>query len=256
MSLIVQGEPPAAPPASLPLESQPVQMRTEGGVAAYLAKSWAVAVKDLRGELRSKEILGVMATFSALAVIIFGMAFDLRVPQAELVVPGILWVVVLFTGVLGLNRSFSAEVDRGSLGALLLAPVARSALYFGKVLANLLFTLATEALILPVMLILFDVNLFQPLVLAALVLGTIGYVAVGTLFAALTASSRARESLLPVLLLPVMAPVFMAGIKLTAMVVDGRGFSDAGRWLGILVAYDVIFVTIAFLVFDLIWEED
>jgi heme exporter protein B len=260
MSLSLQGDSPIAPAAPVAdevhLEAQPVQMRTEGGFGAYLAKAWAVAAKDLRVELRSKEILGIMATFSMLAVIIFGMAFDLRVPQAEMIVPGVLWVVVLFTGVLGLNRAFSAEVDRNSLVALLLAPVERSALYFGKVLANLIFTLLAEALILPVMLVLFNVNLFHPLVLTALLLGTIGYVAVGTLFAALTASTRTRESLLPVLLLPVMVPVFMAGVKLTALVVDGRGFSDAQRWLGILVAYDLIFVTIAFLVFDLIWEED
>jgi heme exporter protein B len=251
MSVSLPGEPAALPAP----EAQAVRMKIEGGLAAFFAKSWAVAAKDLRTELRSKEILGVMVTFGALAVIIFGMAFDLRVPQSELIAPGVLWVVVLFGGVLGLNRTFNAEVDRGSLAALLLAPMAHNALYLGKVLANLLFTLLTEAIILPVMLVLFDVNLFHPLVLAALLLGTIGYVAVGTLFAALTASTRTRESLLPVLLLPVMAPVFMAGVKLTAMVVDGRGLSDAPRWLGILIAYDLIFVTIAFLVFDLVFEE-
>src|SRR5690606_13266867 len=100
--------------------------------------------------------------------IIFGMAFDLRVAQTESIVPGVLWVIVLFSGVLGLNRSFSAEVDRGSLAALLLAPMDRSALYFGKLVANLLFTLLAEVLLLPMMLILFDVNLFRPWILLAL----------------------------------------------------------------------------------------
>lgn len=237
------------------LDAAPVQMRTEGGLASYAAKLWAVAAKDLRTELRAKEILGVMAAFSVMAVIIFGMAFDLRVPQPEMIAPGVLWVVVFFTGVLGLNRAFSGEVDRGSLGALLLAPVDRSALYFGKLLANLIFTLAAEIVILPVILVLFNVNLFQPLILLALLLGTVGYVAVGVLFAALTAGARTRESMLPVLLLPVLAPVFMAGLKLTTIAVDGRGFSDIQRWLGMLVAFDVVFVTVAFLVFDLIWEE-
>jgi heme exporter protein B len=255
MSLSLSSESPTVREATPNLEAQPVQMRTGGGVASYLAKVWAVAAKDLRAELRAKEVLGIMGTFSVLAVLIFGMAFDLRVPQAEMIVPGVLWVVVLFTGVLGLNRSFAVEVDRGSLAALLLAPVDRSALYFGKLLANLVFTLLAEVLIVPVILILFDVNLFQPLVLLALLLGTIGYGAVGTLFAAMAANTRTRESLLPVLLLPVMVPVFMAGIKLTAVVVDGRGLSDIGRWLGMLIAYDVVFLTVAFLVFDLIWEE-
>lgn len=237
------------------LDAPPVQMRTKGGLRVYLAKVGAIAAKDLRAELRGKEVLAIMATFSVLAVIIFGMAFDLRVPQAELIAPGVLWVVILFAGVLGLNRSFGAEVDRGSLVALLLAPMERSALYFGKLLANLSFTLLAEVVILPVMLVLFDVNLMQPLILLALLLGTVGYVVVGTLFAALAANTRTRESLLPVLLLPVMLPVFMAGVKLTAIVVDGRGLIDVQRWLGILVAYDVIFMIIAFLVFDLIWEE-
>jgi heme exporter protein B len=255
MSLSLSSKPLQAQEAAPQLEAQPVQMRTGGGLAAYLAKVWAVAAKDLRAELRAKEVVGVMGAFSVLAVIVFGMAFDLRVPQAEMIVPGVLWVVVLFTGVLGLNRSFAVEVDRGSLAALLLAPVDRSALYFGKLVANLLFTLLAELLITPIMLILFDVNLFQPLILLALLLGTVGYVAVGTLFAAMTANTRTRESMLPVLLLPVMVPVFMAGVRLTAIVVDGRGFSDIGRWLGILIAYDLIFVTVAFLVFDLIWEE-
>ena len=157
-----------------------------------------------------------------------------------------------FTGVLGLNRSFGAEVDRGSLSALLLAPVDRSAIYFGKLLANLVFILVTEILLLPVILIIFDVNLFLPQILLGLLLGTIGYVSVGTLFAALSASSRTRESLLPVLLLPVMIPVFVAGVGLTANVIDARNLSTIGRWFSLLIAYDLIFITLSFLLFDLI----
>jgi heme exporter protein B len=238
------------------LDAHPAQMHAEGGLAAYWLKVWAVAHKDLQSELRAKEVLGIMITFSLLAVIIFGLAFDLRVPKSELIVPGVLWVVILFSGVLGLNRSFGAEVDRGSLAALLLAPVERSAIYFGKLLANLLFTLLVELMILPVILVLFDVNLFHWVVLLGLFLGAVGYVAVGTLFAALAASTRTRESMLPVLLLPVMTPVFMAGVKLSAIVVDGRGLADIQRWLGMLLLYDFIFLIIAFLVFDLIWEEN
>lgn len=245
-----------APPPSLPpLETHRAQMQTEGGWGAYRAKVWAVMVKDLRAELRAKEVFGLMATFSVLAVVLFGLAFDLRVPNSAMIAPGVLWVVILFAGVLGLNRTFGAEVDRGSLAALLLAPVDRSAIYFGKLLANLVFLLVTEALILPVMLVIFDVNLFHPTLLLGLLLGTIGYVAVGTLFAAMTASIRTRESMLPVLLLPVMVPVLMAGVRVSAILIDGRGQNDLPRWLGMLVAYDAIFLIIAFLVFDLVWEE-
>lgn len=236
-------------------EAAPVQMRTGGGVAAYFRKVWAVAAKDVRAELRAKESFSTMAAFGLLAVIIFGMAFDLRVPNAGMVVPGVIWVVILYTGVLGLNRTFGAEIDRGSLAALLLAPVDRSAIYFGKVLAHLAFLLATELIILPVAFVVFDVNVFHPWILVGVLLGTIGYVSVGTLFGALTASTRARESMLPILLLPVMVPVFVAGVGLTANVLDGRELADFQRWLVILGVYDLVFVTIAFLVFDLIWEE-
>jgi heme exporter protein B len=104
-------------------------------------------------------------------------------------------------------------------------------------------------------LVIFDVNVLQPWILVGVVLGTFGYVAVGTLFAALAVSSRARESMLPILLLPVMVPVFMAGVGLTANVLDGRELVDFQRWLWVLVVYDLVFVTVAYLVFDLIWEE-
>jgi heme exporter protein B len=160
------------------------------------------------------------------------------------------WSILLFAGVLGLHRSFGAEVDRGSLAALLLAPVDRSAIYFGKVIANLVFMLTAQLLVLPVVLILFDVNLFRPWILVALLLGMTGYVSVGTLFAALTAHGRARETMLPILLLPVMVPLFLAGVGLTADVLTGES-----NWLGMLAAYDLLFTTIAFMVFDLIWSE-
>lgn len=237
------------------LDALPVTMQTEGGFSTYLRKIWAVSRKDLQAELRSKEIFGTMIAFSALAVIVFGMAFDLRVPDAEMVAPGAFWVVLLYSGVLGLNRSFGAEVDRGSLSALLLAPVDRSAIYFGKLLANLVYMIFTALVVLPIMLVIFDVNLMRTWIVVAMVLGAVGYMSVGTLFAALTASIRARETLLPVLLLPLMVPIFMSGVGLSAAVVDGDGFAEIWHWLAILAAYDLIFLTIAYLVFDLIWED-
>ena len=229
--------------------------RRRGGLAAYLGAVWAVAAKEVRTELRAREIVGTMATFAILAAVIFGLAFDLRVPRPQLVVPGILWVIILFTGVLGLQRSFGAEMDRGTLAGLLLAPVARSALYFGKLAANLLYFFIVEALLAPTLLILFDVNLMQPPILLGLLLGTFGYASVGTLFAALTARSRARETLLPVLLLPVLAPLFIAGVGLTAVILDGGPLGELWRWFAILALYDALFLLIAFLLFDLIWEQ-
>jgi len=230
------------------------QMRVDSGARGFWRKVGAVAAKDIRSELRAKEVLGTMAAFSVLAVIIFGIAFDLA-PRLDLLVPGVVWSILLFAGVLGLHRSFGSEVDRGSMSALLLAPVDRSAIYFGKVIANLTFMLVSQALVLPIVLILFDVSLFQPWILTALLLGLIGYVSVGTLFAALTANVRARETMLPILLLPVMAPIFVAGVGLTGDVLAGDTFADIRNWLGMLAGYDLFFVTIAFMVFDMIWDD-
>ena len=229
--------------------------KRKSGFAAYLRRVLAVAEREVRTELRAGEIVITMAAFAVLAAVIFGLAFDLRVPRAELVVPGILWVIVLFTGILGLQRSFGSETDRGTLTGLLLAPVERSAIYFGKVAANLLYFLIVEALLAPTLLILFDVNLARPIILLGLFLGTLGYAIVGTLFAALTVRSRAREALLPVLLLPVLAPLFIAGVSLTAVVLDARPDGEVWRWLGVLALYDALFLAIALLLFDLIWEQ-
>lgn len=250
----VQNVAPAAPQAE---SAAPVSvtMRTGGGAGAYVRKVWAIMLKDLRAEFRAKEIVLTMAAFSVLAVIVFGLAFDVRVPDSAMVAPGVLWVVILFGGTLGLNRAFGAEADRGSLAALLLAPMDRSAIYFGKLIAGLIFMLITEAIVLPVILVIFDVSLFQPLNLLGIFLGSLGYVAVGTLFAALTASTRARESMLPILLLPVMVPVFVAGVGLSAALLDGRTMDGVWRWLLMIGGYDVLFLTIAYLVFDMIWEE-
>lgn len=236
------------------LLGKPVQMRTGGGVKAFLRKVWAVAAKDIRAELRAKEVASTMIVFGLLAVIIFGLAFDLRVPKSVMVVPGILWVIVLFAGILGLHRSFGAEIDRETLPGLLLAPVEPSAIYFGKLASNLLYLFLLEFCLLPMLLVMFDTNLYHPIILLGLLLGTIGYAEVGTFFAALTANTRARESMLPVLLLPVMVPVFMAGVSLTAGILDGRPVSGLVTWLGILALFDGIFFVAAYWIVDLIWD--
>lgn len=243
------------PVATASPPSAPVTMQIQPGLRGYWRKVWAIALKDLRAEVRAKEVLGTMIAFGVLAVVVFGLAFDLRVPQGAMVAPGVLWGVILFAGVLGLHRSFGAEVDRQTLPGLLLAPVDRSAIYFGKWLAQFVFLAAAVVIIAPAVLVIFNVNVLHGWILFGLLLGLIGYTAVGTLFAALTAGTRARESMLPIMLMPVMAPVFMAGIGLTANVLDGRAFVDFRHWLLLLGIYDTVFLTIAYLVFDLIWED-
>jgi heme exporter protein B len=220
-----------------------------------LRKVLAIVWKDVRAELRTKDILSSMLVFAGLSVLIFQFAFDLRADNVRLVLPGVLWIAITFAGVLGLNRSFILEQDRGSLEGLLLAPVDRSAIYFGKLIGNLLFIFIVELLLLPLMTVLFNVWLLSPALLLVLALGTLGYAAVGTLFAALSINTRAREVMLPILLFPVMIPVFVAGVQAVSRLLDGDSLADIMRWVQLLVAYDAIFIAAAMLLFDYVVEE-
>jgi heme exporter protein B len=222
---------------------------------SYLRKVLAIVWKDVRAELRTKDILSSMLVFAGLSVLIFQFAFDLRADNVRLVLPGVLWIAITFAGVLGLNRSFILEQDRGSLEGLLLAPVDRSAIYFGKLIGNLLFIFIVELLLLPLMTVLFNVWLLSPALLLVLALGTLGYAAVGTLFAALSINTRAREVMLPILLFPVMIPVFVAGVQAVSRLLDGDSLADIMRWVQLLVAYDAIFIAAAMLLFDYVVEE-
>ena len=221
----------------------------------YLRKVFAIVWKDVRAELRTKDILSSMLVFAALAVVIFQFAFDLRADNARLVLPGVVWIAITFSGVLGLNRSFILEQDRGSMEGLLLAPMDRSVIYFGKLIGNLLFIFVVELVLLPLASIFFNVWIVTPSVLLVVFLGTIGFAAVGTLFAALSVNTRAREVMLPILLFPIMVPVLIAGVRAMGALLDGETLKDVAQWLRLLVAYDVIFIAAAFLLFDFVVEE-
>lgn len=221
----------------------------------YLRKVFAIVWKDVTAELRTKDIFSSMFVFALLAVVIFQFAFDLRADNVKLVAPGVIWVAITFSGTLGLSRSFILEQDRGSLEGLLLAPVDRSAIYFGKLIGNLLFISVVELLLLPAASIFFNVVLISPTLLLVVALGTIGFAAVGTLFSALSVNTRAREVMLPILLFPVMVPVLIAGVRATGSLLDGETLGDISHWLRLLLAYDAIFIAAAFLLFDYVVEE-
>jgi len=222
----------------------------------YLRKILAIVWKDIIAELRTKEMFSAMFVFAVLVIVIFNFAFELRgVARAREAAPGILWVAFTFAGVLGLNRAFVLERDRGCLEGLLLAPVDHTAIYFGKMISTVLFMLIVEALILPVFTVFFGINLFDIWLVIIVVLGTLGFAGVGTLLSAMTAQTRAREVLLPILLLPVAAPVLIFAVKATAGVLDGLPPSEIARWLQMLVAFDVIFPAVAFMTFDYVVKE-
>jgi heme exporter protein B len=167
---------------------------------------------------------------------------------------GAMWVAFNFAGFLGLGRSVALERDKGSLDGLLLCPVDRGTIFLGKFLGNLLFITLVEIISVPIFAALFDLDVFQPLLLLALFLGTLGFAAVGTLLAVMAASTRSREVLLPVLMFPILLPVVIASVRATTLILT-RQTSDLGAWLNLLGAYDVLFLAISYAVFDRVVEE-
>jgi heme exporter protein B len=196
-----------------------------------------------------------MMIFSLLVILIFNFALELDIRTRETVTSGILWVTFAFAGTLGLNRSMAMEKDRGCLDGLLLAPVDRSAIYFGKALGNLIFMLIVEAIVLPVYSVLYNINLFQPALLVVILLGSVGYVAVGTLLSAMAVQTRTRDVLLPILLFPVVLPVLIPAVKASVGFLQDYGMERIRPWLNLLIAYDVIFIAVAFMLFDYVVEE-
>jgi heme exporter protein B len=221
----------------------------------FWRKSWIIARKDILAELRSREMLSTMGAFAVLVILLFAFAFDLRVAKAGTVAPGALWVVIAFAGMLGLGRSLTSEIDRGSFDALLLAPVDRSAIFLGKTIGIIIFMFAIEAVILPLFVVFFNLPFLQPTILLIVALGTIGYGGIGTLLATMAANTRLREVLLPVLLLPIAIPALLAAVKCTAGALDGREFADWANWFGLLVAFDLVMIGAAFLVYDFVVED-
>jgi heme exporter protein B len=221
----------------------------------FLQKVLAIVQKDVAVELRTREMLSSMFVFALLVIVIFNFAFELRVENVREVAPGVLWVTFTFAGMLGLNRSFVLEKDRGCLEGLLLCPVDRTAIYFGKMLGNVIFMTIVEAIILPIFSVLFNVSLFQPVLLLVVVLGTLGFAGVGTLFSAMAVHTRAREVMLPVLLFPVVVPAMIAAVKATGGILDGQAFSEIAHWVRLLAVFDVVFLAISFMTFDYVVEE-
>ena len=225
------------------------------GVAQFIRSLTAIIWKDLAAELRSRELLSAMLVFALLVILIFNFSLELDAQARSSVTSGVLWVTFAFAGTLGLNRSMAMEKDRGCLDGLLLAPVDRSAIYFGKAIGNLIFMLIVEVIVLPVYSVLYSVNLFKPGLLLIILLGSIGYVAVGTLLASMAVQTRTRDVLLPILLFPLIIPVLIAAVKGSTGILQGTQAVDIRPWINLLIVYDVIFVAVAFMVFDYIVEE-
>lgn len=218
-----------------------------------LSQVWTILHKDIRCELRSKQMWAGMGLFALLVLVIFNFAFDLRVDNKAAVAPGALWVAFVFASFLGLGRTIAAEREQGSLDRLLLCPVDRKAIYLAKLLGNVLFIGVVEIVALPVFAILFNVPFSVGGLLPIVLLGTVGIASVGTLFSVMAAATSARELLLPILVFPLIVPIVIASVRATSalMVVT----SNEPPWLGLIAAFDAIFLSLSTVLFEHVIEE-
>ena len=215
-----------------------------------------MAWKDLLVERRSKETLNALLFFSLALLFVFQFALGPDRERLAAVLPGLLWLGFILSGVLSLGRAFLVERENDCWEGLLLAPGDKSAIYLGKLAGSVTLMLVVEALVLALFVLFFNVDLGAALPGLALVivLGTIGVAAVGTLFAAMTAQVRARELLFPVLLLPVLVPVLLGTVKVTEALLLREPLAAVTHWLQLLVAADVVYLTVGLLTFDVILE--
>jgi len=213
--------------------------------------AWRVARKDLLVEFRSRTAILSAVVFTVLVLLVFNFGRDPTAVAAVDLAPSILWVTFTFAAMLALNRAFQLELENQALDGLLLAPVSRGSIYLGKLIANLLFVGAVEAIGLPRFALFFNVRILPVLLplVGIIALATLGFVAVGTLFSAMTARTRLAELLLPVLLLPFMIPPLIGAVLTTGALLAGRPLSEVTGWLRLLAAFDIVFVTLALLLF-------
>ena len=212
----------------------------------------AILAKDLVAELHTREILSAMFVFAVMAMLIFSFALDLRGAVGRAAAPGVLWTTIAFSGTLGLSRSLAREQQNGGLSGLLLVVEERSVVFFGKAVGSFMLMLVVLVVLLPLGSVLLNVNLLRLDVMGVLILGTVGYAAVGTLLAAIAVNTRAREVMLPILVLPVLVPLLIAAVEATAGLLEGA--VPVNAWVRILVVYDLVMIAVGVLTFEYVVE--
>jgi heme exporter protein B len=217
----------------------------------------AIVWKDLTAERRTKANFNSVAFFAALILLLFGFALGPDTEALRGVAGGVLWLTVLFSGVLSFNRSYEQELENGALETLLLYPGDRRSIFLGKLLANLAFVLLVEVVLIPLAAVLYDIPIWSVLAPLALVmvLGTVGFVTLGTFYSAMASRLRAREVLLPLLLFPMLVPLLIAAVQATGAILNGDLMDLSGSWLRVLVVFDVVFFVGALFAFEHVIED-
>jgi heme exporter protein B len=229
-------------------------------------RAMALVRKDLLTERRSKAAFNAMAFFAAMVLFIFsfalgpdapGMTAESGLTLLQYLWPGLLWVAIFFTGILALSRSFQVEMESGGLEALRIYPGDKKAVYAGKLISNMITLAAMELILVPVSAILYNIDLWAklPALMGVILMGSLGFAAVGTFYAALTANLRARDVMLPVLIFPILVPVVVSAVKATTLVIRGDPMGEMWTWLRILGLIDLVLLTVCTLTFEFAIED-
>jgi heme exporter protein B len=221
------------------------------------AAAWLVAKKDLAIEFRTKTAFLSALLFAVLALAIFYFTWDESIVTAADRAPGILWVVLTFSALLGLQRSFGIEEHDRGIDALLISPISRESIYLGKAIGNLIFLSVMQAILIPALIVFYNLHIASAILAVAgiVFLAVLGIVAVGTLFSAMAVNTRLAELLLPMLSLPFFVPILMCAAKATSDIISGAPAGSARPYLNLLVAFDVVFVVACTLAFPYTLEE-
>ena len=223
-------------------------------LAHEFGRARAMAWKDLRTERRSAANFSAVLFLALLMLLMFGFALGPDAQGLRDAASGVIWLAVLFSGVVAFNRSYQVELDDGAFETLLLYPGARWPIFLGKLIANLTFVIAVELIVVPLAGVLFHVSMTRSVfgLSAVLFLGTLGFVTLGTFYAAVASRTRVREVLLPLLLLPMLVPVLIAAAKATTALTTGDLMGDTGAWVRLLLAFDLIFFTASLAIYDVV----
>jgi heme exporter protein B len=216
-----------------------------------------LAKKDLLSELKTKQVLVTMIIFAGLVILVFSFAFDPANNTTRAVIPGVIWVIIVFSGILGLNRSFISEQRNDTMQGLMVAPMDASSIFLGKFIANFTMILIVEAVSIPFLFLLFNFQVLGsiPYFILIIFIGSFGFIAIGTFLAALAANSKSSEMLLPLLLFPITSPILIGVTQATRIILTNmEKLSSALAWAQLVTAYDVIFFVLCFLLIDYVLE--
>lgn len=219
--------------------------------------AFSIVWKDLYSEWKTRQVLTTMIIFAGLVIVVCSFAFDPTNNTTKAVIPGAIWIIIVFSGILGLNRSFVSEQKNDNIHALLTAPLDAASIYLGKFLANFIMLLIVEIVAIPFLFLLFDFREMGsfPYFLLVLFIGSFGFVAIGTFLAALAANSRSSEMLLPIMLFPLVSPILIGAVQATKIILTNIDkLPNAISWIQLIGGYNVIFFVLCVLLFEYVLE--